>query len=96
MEAYATALEGIPRTLAENAGLDPVDAIIALRQTEDYSHGISVEGNVEDMAKQGVMEPRKVLSNAIASATEACVMILRIDDVISMKPGSGQDTEMYG
>ena len=96
MEAYATALEAIPRTLAENAGLDPVDAIIALRQAKDYSHGISVEGDVEDMAKLGVMEPRKVLSNAIASATEACVMILRIDDVISMKPGSGQDTEMYG
>ena len=96
MEAYATALEAIPRTLAENAGLDPVDAIIALRQAEDYSHGISVEGEVENMAEHGVMEPRKVLSNAIASATEACVMILRIDDVISMKPGSGQDTEMYG
>ena len=96
MEAYATALEGIPRTLAENAGLDPVDAIIALRQAKDYSHGISVEGDVEDMAKLGVMEPRKVVSDAIASATEACTMILRIDDVISMKPGSGQDTEMYG
>lgn len=94
MEAYATALEAIPRTLAENAGLDPVDAIIALRQAKDYSHGISVEGEVEDMAKLGVMEPRKVLSNAIASATEACVMVLRIDDVISMKGESGPQPPM--
>ena len=94
MEAYATALEAIPRTLAENAGLDPVDAIIALRQAKDYSHGISVEGEVEDMAKLGVMEPRKVLSNAIASATEACVMVLRIDDVISMKGEGGPQPPM--
>ena len=96
MEAYATALEAIPRTLAENAGLDPVDAIIALRQAKDYCHGITIDGDVKDMAKEGVMEPRKVLSNAIASATEACVMVLRIDDVISMKGGGGPDTEMFG
>lgn len=88
IEAFANALEIIPRTLAENAGLDPVDAILNLRKAASSKHGISTDGEVVDMLDLGVLEPRKVISNAIASATEASVMVLRIDDVISMKGGA--------
>ena len=88
IEAFANALEIIPRTLAENAGLDPVDAILNLRKASSNKHGISTDGEVVDMLDLGVLEPRKVISNAIASATEASVMVLRIDDVISMKGGA--------
>lgn len=85
MEAYASALESIPRTLAENAGIDPVDAIINIRKAKNENYGISVNGDVINMKELGVIEPRKVLETAILTATEAAVMILRIDDVISMK-----------
>ena len=85
MEAYASALESIPRTLAENAGIDPVDAIINIRKAKNENYGISVEGNVINMRELGVIEPKKVLETAILTATSCAVMILRIDDVISMK-----------
>ena len=89
MEAYASALEAIPRTLAENAGLDPVDTLISLRKEDKSSYGVSTEGDIIDMISEGVIEPRRVISNAIACATESAIMILRIDDVISMKGATG-------
>lgn len=94
IEAFASALEVIPRTLAENAGLDPVDTIIELRKAhaEGKSHtGINVyDGGVSDMKSANVLEPLRVVEQAIQSATETAVMILRIDDVISSKGmGSG-------
>jgi thermosome len=89
IEAFASALEVIPRTLAENAGLDPVDTIIELRKAhaEGKSHtGINVyDGGVSDMKAANVLEPLRVVEQAIQSATETAVMILRIDDVISSK-----------
>lgn len=89
IEAFASALEVIPRTLAENAGLDPVDTIIELRKAhaEGKSHtGINVyDGGVTDMKAANVLEPLRVVEQAIQSATETAVMILRIDDVISSK-----------
>jgi len=89
IEAFASALEVIPRTLAENAGLDPVDTIIELRKAhaEGKSHtGINVyDGGVSDMKSANVLEPLRVVEQAIQSATETAVMILRIDDVISSK-----------
>lgn len=92
IEAYAHALESIPRTLAENAGLDPVDTLIALRKAESHEYGVSTDGEVIDMVEAGVIEPRRVVSNAIACATESAIMILRIDDVISMKGAKGMET----
>lgn len=88
IEAFANALEVIPRTLAENAGLDPVDTILDLRKHESFVHGVSTEDGIVDMIDEGVIEPRSVISNAISAATEASVMVLRIDDVISMKGGA--------
>jgi len=95
IEAFASALEIIPRTLAENAGLDPVTTIIALRKAHadgDSHAGINVyEGGVVDMQTANVLEPVRVVEQAIQSATETAIMILRIDDVISSKGVSMAD-----
>ena len=92
IEAFASALEVIPRTLSENAGLDPVTTIIELRRAhaDGKKHsGINVyEGGVVDMLESFVVEPMRVVEQAIQSATETATMILRIDDVISAK-GTG-------
>ena len=89
IEAFASALEIIPRTLAENAGLDPVTTLIELRKAHadgQSNAGINVyEGGVVDMRSANVLEPIRVVEQAIQSATETAVMILRIDDVISSK-----------
>jgi len=99
IEAFADALEAIPRTLAENAGLDPLDTLLNLRSFHERNRrtgkygGIDVnDGKVKDVLKENVLEPLRVKSQAIASATDAAVMILRIDDVIAAKrtsPPSG-------
>jgi thermosome len=91
IEAFASALEIIPRTLAENAGLDPIDMLVALRAEHEKGRkniGLDVySGKTADMLKLGVIEPLRVKTQAIASAAEAAMMILRIDDVIaSAKP----------
>ena len=95
IEAFASALEIIPRTLAENAGLDPVNTIIELRKSHadgNVFSGINVEeGGVMDMRAANVLEPQRVVEQAIQSATETAIMILRIDDVISSKGVSGND-----
>ncbi len=87
IEAFASALEIIPRTLAENAGLDPIDMLVALRQAHEKGqklYGLNVfEGKACDMIKEGVIEPLRVKTQAITSATEAAIMILRIDDIIA-------------
>jgi thermosome len=93
IEAFAGALEVIPRTLAENAGLDPVNTIIEVRKAHaegKSTYGVNVyEGGVMDMLEANVIEPLRVVEQAIQSATETAVMILRIDDVISSKAVSG-------
>jgi len=88
IEAFADTLEVIPKTLADNAGLDPIDIMVALRSAhekkEGFAHGVDVfDGKVKDMKKQGVLEPVRVKEQAIKSAAEAASMILRIDDVIA-------------
>jgi chaperonin GroEL (HSP60 family) len=88
IEAFADAIEIIPRTLAENAGLEPIDIIVELRaaheKTDGYLMGVNVfTGKVENMFDNGVVEPAIVKEQAIKSATEAASMILRIDDVIA-------------
>ena len=86
VQAFAETLEVIPRTLAENAGLDPIDVLTKLRSAHDQQQvwaGIDVfSGEVMDAWLQGVLEPLKVKTLALKSATEVAEMILRIDDVI--------------
>jgi len=81
----------VPRTLAENAGLDPIDTLIELRKEHkkgSKTAGIDVfTGKITDMRKNRVIEPIRVGTQAISSATDAAVMILRIDDVIAAKTG---------
>ena len=93
IEAFADAVEVIPRTLAENAGLDPIDTLIELRKQHKKGNkhaGINVyTGDITDMRKESVLEPIRVGSQALSSATDAAVMILRIDDVIAAKAGEG-------
>jgi thermosome len=90
---FADALEVIPRTLAENAGLDPIDMLVEMRSQHEKGNktaGLNVfTGKVVDMWKEGVVEPLRVKTQAISSGTEAATMILRIDDVLSSKSGGG-------
>jgi thermosome len=88
IEAFAEALEIIPKTLAENSGLDPIDIMVSLRSAHEKKdglwYGVDVfSGKTVDMMKAGVIEPLKVKEQLIKSATEAATMILRIDDVIA-------------
>ncbi len=91
VEAFADALEAVPTTLAENAGLDPIDVLVELRSKHEQSGtnpwwGIDVySGKVKDMRKLNVLEPVRVKQQVIKSASEAAGMILRIDDVIAAK-----------
>lgn len=100
IESFADAMEVIPKTLAENAGLDQIDSLMALRSAHETgmkNSGLNMEtGEPVDMLKQGVLEPIRVKTQAINSATEAAVMILRIDDVIASKSGPGGTGEMPG
>src|SRR3989441_987973 len=93
IESFADAVEIIPRTLSENAGLDPIDMLIELRKEHkkgNKSAGINVfTGKVSDMKKENVIEPIRVGTQAISSATDAAVMVLRIDDVIAARAGGG-------
>jgi thermosome len=95
IEAFATALEIIPRTLAENAGLDPIDKLVELRAAHEAGEktaGLNVlDSKIENMLDTGVIEPLRVKTQAIASAAEAAVMILRIDDVIAASKMGGGD-----
>jgi archaeal chaperonin len=87
VKAFAEALEVVPRTLAENAGLDPIDMLVELRAHHEKgikTAGLNVySGTVIDMWEEGVVEPLRVKTQAINSGTEAAVMILRIDDIIA-------------
>jgi thermosome len=93
IEAFASAMEVVPRTLAENAGLDPIDTLIELRKAHakgKKTAGINVyTDKVVDMRKENVVEPLRVGLQAVSSATDAAVMILRIDDVIASKSTGG-------
>lgn len=95
VEEFASALEFIPLTLAENAGLDPIDTLTELKaahESDRYS-GINIlSGKVEDSLRAGIIEPLKIKSQAINSASEVAMMILRIDDVLA----SGKSAGMAG
>ncbi len=87
VNAFAEALEVIPRTLAENAGLDPIDVLTSLKSGHDKNEkfaGINVfTGKVMDSWEAGVLEPLKIKTQAVKSASEVTELILRIDDVIA-------------
>ena len=91
--AFANSLEIIPRTLAENAGLDPIDMLTDLKAKHDTKegkwYGIDVmKGKIFDAWKAGVIEPLKIKTQAIKSASEVSELILRIDDVIASSGSS--------
>ncbi|MCK9565643.1 MAG: TCP-1/cpn60 chaperonin family protein [Methanothrix sp.] len=91
IEAFANAMEVIPKTLAENAGLDQIDSLVSLRSQHEKgvkTAGLDMDtGKPVDMLSLGVVEPLRVKTQAINSAAEAAIMILRIDDVIASKSG---------
>jgi thermosome len=95
IEAFADAIEIIPRTLAENAGLEPIDIVVELRAAHEKQDGeymgVNVfSGKIENMQENGVVEPLVVKEQAVKSAAESASMILRIDDVIAAtKPKEG-------
>jgi thermosome len=95
IEAYADAVEIIPRTLAENAGLDAINVLVDLRSAHEKGQktaGVNLDtGKVEDMLKNNVVEPLRVKTQALQSATEVATMILRIDDVIAAKEFSSPE-----
>lgn len=88
---FADALEIIPKTIAENSGLDPIDMMVELRSQHEKGNkdgGLNAyTGKVENMWENGVIEPLRVKTQAITSATEAAIMILRIDDVLASAGG---------
>ncbi|PIT84121.1 thermosome subunit [Candidatus Micrarchaeota archaeon CG10_big_fil_rev_8_21_14_0_10_45_29] len=92
ISAFADALEVIPRTLSESAGMDAIDSLVELRakhQKNGLAFGVDVyNGKISDMSAIGVFEPAKVKRQAIQSASEAARMILRIDDMISSRAKS--------
>ncbi|HII03150.1 TPA: thermosome subunit [Methanosarcinaceae archaeon] len=100
VKAYAEALEVIPRTLAENAGLDPIDMLMELRSQHEKgvkTAGLDVyEGKVVDMWEAFVVEPLRVKTQVVSAATESAVMILRIDDIIASTRAAPSPEEMGG
>lgn len=94
IEAFAEALEGVPRVLAQNAGQDPIDTITELQHRHhagERTVGIDSDGNLQDMSEAGVVEPAVVFYTALGRAAEAASMILRIDDVIATGAPANHD-----
>jgi len=100
VEKFAEAMEIIPRTLAENSGLDPIDKLVALKAAHERGEiyaGLDVyTGKIIDMWKNNVIEPLRTKRQAVESAADAAIMILKIDDVIASRreapmpsPGAG-------
>ncbi|UCC27668.1 MAG: TCP-1/cpn60 chaperonin family protein [Candidatus Bathyarchaeota archaeon] len=102
IEAFADSIEIVPKTLAENAGLESIDILVGLRAAHEKAKGhlMGVDvftGKIVDMYTNGVIEPESVKEQALKSAAEASSMILRIDDVIaSTKPKEGEKPEPGG
>jgi archaeal chaperonin len=92
--AFAEALEAVPVAIAHNAGFDPIDIMVELRAKHNVAanvwYGVNVTtGKTSDMLKMNVVEPLRVKTQVIKSAVEAVTMLLRVDDVIASKSGSG-------
>ena len=100
INAFAESLDIIPRTLAESAGKDAIELLVAAKSEHEngnVSYGINVnEGKIDDMEKLGVVEPTKIKFQAISSATDVAEMILRIDDVITAGKSTSTPTPPGG
>ncbi len=101
IEEFASAIEAIPKILAENAGLDPIDILteMKLRHSKgDINAGLNLfTGKIDNNLAKGIIEPLKIKTQAIKSASEVAMMLLRIDDVIaSGKPSSQMQRGMSG
>ncbi len=88
INAFADAIEVIPWTLAENAGLDPIDILVQMRAAHEKKDGKDIgidvlSGKVTNTLKLGIVEPLRIKTQAIKSASEVTEMIMRIDDVIA-------------
>jgi len=98
VQSFADSMEIIPRTLIENAGLDPIDIMTELKSAHTKKQrwaGVDVfTGKVTDSWKKGVIEPLKIKTQAVSSASEVAVMILRIDDVIAASGSKGGAPKM--
>ena len=99
IEEFASALESIPEALAENAGLDPIEIITELKKR--HEQGLLGQGlnlftdKIEDTYAAGIIEPLKVKTQAINSASEVATMILRIDDVLVSKGTLNKNSNPY-
>ena len=86
IEGFAAALESIPRILAENAGLNPIEIVTELRNAHvagNVHHGINVrKGSISNMKDENVLQPLLVSTSALSLATECVRMILKIDDIV--------------
>ena len=97
IEAFASAIETIPKTLARNAGMDPINALVELRNAHDHGRhtvGLNLDtGSIAQMTETGVYEPLHVKRQAITSAADAAKMVIRIDDTVSVssKDNNGHD-----
>ncbi len=106
MEAFADALESIPRILAENSGMDAVDALVEIRNAHKSGNifvGVdAVNSKIADMKELGVVDTYRGVKNAIAAATETAILIIKTDDIIAAKPyeekgkGKGEEGEEEG
>jgi len=103
VNSFAESLEVIPRTLAENAGLDPIDILTELKMRHDKREinagldltvDIGKGGEICDTLKKGIIEPLEIKNQALKSASEVAIMILRIDDVIASGKTPSQTPQM--
>ena len=101
VEEFALSLESIPKILAENSGLDPIDILTELKAQHDAGNmhaGIVVgsKGEVKNAFEAGVIEPLRIKTQAITSASEVATMILRIDDVVAAGKSSSGNASWNG
>lgn len=100
INAFADALEVVPRSLAENAGLDPIDTLVTLRadhEKKKINNGVNIfKSGTIDMISQGVIEPLKIKTQALKSAADAAEMILKIDDIVSAAKLSKPESQQSG
>lgn len=96
--AFADAVESIPITLAENAGLDPIDVMTSLKaahERKQITAGVNVfTGEIIDAWEHGIIEPLKIKTQAISAASEVAIMVLRIDDIIAAGPPAEHPHDM--
>ncbi|WP_245810014.1 TCP-1/cpn60 chaperonin family protein [Halorubrum vacuolatum] len=91
-------MEIVPRTLATNAGTDPIEVVARLRTRHDAGDtdaGVGPSGSVQDMTAAGVVEPAAVVSGCLTTAVETAVILLRIDDVLDAEETASAATDPH-